>query len=253
MFNSRLFTPRSKPEESAAVRDTSIYHFIIDRSSSMLGMESFVEQGFNKQLSTLCSLQREFPERDYLVSLTYFNHEVERRIHAGQPGQLRPLRRGDYRPNGSTALLDALGTAISSARLLYDRRQRLGEVSVAIVVITDGEENSSMQYSAAAISRMVKDCEASGRWTFTFMGADFDASRLARRVSLSSKHCMHFDKANFAESMDHLSSRMHVYERRKSEGQIMKTFFQEDAAAGPDESLYEKQVHHSNLPKGLRL
>lgn len=216
-------------------------------------MESFVEQGFNTQLSTLRSLRREFPERDYLVSLTYFDHEVEHRITAGHPAQLKPLRRGDYRPNGSTALLDALGSAISSGRMLYDRRQRLGDVSVVLVVITDGEENSSMKYSSAAISRMVQDCEASGLWTFTFMGADFDASDIAEDISLSKQHCMHFDKANFAESMVHLSAKMNQYEHAKSEGHIMKSLFEEVGVTAPDEVKGDGEKPASGLPKGLRL
>lgn len=54
----------------------TIYHFVVDKSGSMSGMEAQTIDGFNKQLSALQALKKEFPEQDYRVSLTLFNGEV---------------------------------------------------------------------------------------------------------------------------------------------------------------------------------
>lgn len=213
----------------------------------MHGMEAMVQEGFNTQLRTLRALSAQFPERDYEVSLTYFDHEVDHRICSGHVKDLQPLGRGDYLPNGSTALLDAMGSAIGHTRERYHARQRTGEVTAVLVVITDGAENASRHYGYSAIARMVKDCEATGRWTFTFLGADFDASDMASRMSLHRDHCVSFSKADYAKTMEKLGKRMEVYERRKSNGVVMQSLFRDTPAdEGPRPQAFD-------LPRDLRL
>ena len=42
------------------------------------------------------------------------------------------------------------------------------EVSFIVMVITDGEENSSKKWSGASISKKIKELQATDRWTFVF-------------------------------------------------------------------------------------
>ena len=52
---------------------TTLYNFILDRSGSMSGMEQMAVKGFNNHLSTIKNLQKEFPNQQFLCSLTTFN------------------------------------------------------------------------------------------------------------------------------------------------------------------------------------
>jgi hypothetical protein len=55
---------------------TTLYHFVIDQSGSMTGMEEFAIGGFNTQLRTIQTLQQEKPDEEFLCSLTLFNGTV---------------------------------------------------------------------------------------------------------------------------------------------------------------------------------
>jgi hypothetical protein len=81
-----------------------------------------------------------------------------------------------YRPRGSTALLDAVGRAINTVGDDLAKRpeaERPGKV--IIVVITDGHENASKEFTKKQIADMIKLQRESYSWEFTFIGANMDA------------------------------------------------------------------------------
>src|SRR5437870_2347386 len=87
---------------------------ILDRSGSMERVAKETISGFNKFLSDQCRLPGE-------MTLTWvqFNQEIEVTLDSQPIGEARPLDRKRYRPNGATALLDAIGNSIdrTGARL----------------------------------------------------------------------------------------------------------------------------------------
>lgn len=78
-----------------------------------------------------------------------------------------------YMPRGMTALNDAVADAIAQMdeRLTGDR----SDERVLIVVLTDGQENSSREYGGpggtSRLAALVKAKEETGRWTFVYLGA----------------------------------------------------------------------------------
>lgn len=79
-------------------------------------------------------------------------------------------------PRGSTALLDAVGQAIVTtgeklATLPEDQRPGL----VMVVIVTDGEENSSREYNKQKIKDLITQQQDVYKWQFTFLGADQNA------------------------------------------------------------------------------
>ena len=54
----------------------TIYHFIVDQSGSMAGLENQTIEGFNAQLTTIKKLKEDFPDNEYVVSVTYFEDVV---------------------------------------------------------------------------------------------------------------------------------------------------------------------------------
>jgi len=82
-----------------------------------------------------------------------------------------------YRATGSsTAYLDALGKAINdTGNRLHELRESQKPEKVVFVIMTDGLENASREFSKSTIREMIQHQEEKYNWQFVFMGANFDA------------------------------------------------------------------------------
>jgi len=79
-------------------------------------------------------------------------------------------------PRGSTALLDVMG------RTIVDTGSRLSSLSeedrpdnVIFVIVTDGHENASREFTASSVFDMVKHQTENYSWNFVYLGANQDA------------------------------------------------------------------------------
>src|SRR5690242_9883315 len=105
---------------------------VLDESGSMYGRRNQVISGYNEYIDSL----RRQKNVEYRVSLTKFN-TVSTIVYANRPlSEVPPLNASGFIPNGGTALVDAVGDTISSLVV------RPNEAAL-ILVMTDGEENSS--------------------------------------------------------------------------------------------------------------
>jgi hypothetical protein len=86
------------------------------------------------------------------------------------------LNEQNYVPRGGTPLNDALGRLIveTGAKLASLKEEDRPE-KVIVLVITDGEENSSKEYSTAKIKEMISHQEKQYQWKFIYIGANQDA------------------------------------------------------------------------------
>jgi hypothetical protein len=108
-----------------------------------------------------------------LLTLVQFDTEYEF-VHQGLP--IRDVPKYHLVPRGNTALLDAVGRAINEtgARLAaMPEADRPG--LVIFVVMTDGLENSSREFSKAQVKEMIERQQSAYNWHFTFLGANQDA------------------------------------------------------------------------------
>lgn len=88
-------------------------------------------------------------------------------------------------PRGGTALLDALGKAITETGERLERMpedQRPGKVIV--VTATDGEENSSVDWTLEALRKLITQQKDQYDWDFAFIGADIDAFGDAAKMGM---------------------------------------------------------------------
>jgi uncharacterized protein YegL len=203
----------------------TIYHFIIDRSGSMAGMEREVTSGFNTQLATLQQLRKELPNQEFIVSLTFFNEKIEDVISFGNIDQLVPLNRQTYRPHGLTSLLDAIGKSINHTKEKYGEQIQRDEASVVMVIITDGHENASKFYNYHNVAGMIKELDSTGRWTFSFLGADLDAIHTSHMLNIRRENVLSFNKHQYQEMMSDMGESMRIYEHSKASGFVKHDFF----------------------------
>jgi uncharacterized protein YegL len=203
----------------------TIYHYVIDKSGSMAGMENEVILGFNEQLNTLKNLRMELPSQEFIVSLTFFDDVIQNVISFGEVIELIPLNRVIYRPNGTTALLDAIGKSISDIKERYSRNLEDGSATVVMVILTDGHENASRYYTYHSIASLIKDLEKTGNWTFNFMGADLDAIHTSKMLNIRKENTVSFDKSDYQSVMCRMSDSMRNYEHSKSAGFTNSSLF----------------------------
>lgn len=85
---------------------------------------------------------------------------------------------------GSTPLYDAVGELISALMNVPDAAEK--DVSFLIMVLTDGEENSSKTHRAFDLRQTIDRLQKSDRWSFTFRAPRGAARRLESDLGIHS-------------------------------------------------------------------
>ena len=167
-----------KPREEGEADVLVHVSFLIDRSGSMGGLQSDVVDGFNGFLAE----QREKPADCTLTLVQFDSNDPYEVIHDAVPVEKVPdLTREQYRPRGTTPLLDALGTLIETADARMAGIEHAEDQIVA--VFTDGLENASREWTRAKLFDVVTARRNEG-WTFVFMGANQDSYAEAGRLGM---------------------------------------------------------------------
>lgn len=139
---------------------------ILDRSGSMQGHESETVDEFNNQLN----LAKEQTTMDMFMSLVTFSYGVDKAQHWLEPvTNIKPMKLQDYKPDGGTALLDAIGFTLS--RLMHDTEP---ESRHLVFVMSDGGENHSKEYNGDSIKKLLDVYNEDKRWTITYFGCNVD-------------------------------------------------------------------------------
>lgn len=153
-----------KPPEPAIKPLVNYITIILDASGSMGAITEKVKKAFWDQITTIKQKAYETKQKTY-VSVITFNAKVKTLWTNANPEQILPLNYDTYYPNGNTALLDAVGSAVTNASLGKSDE----DSSWLIMVLTDGEENSSQGWNQYNIAEMIKTRQATERWTFAFL------------------------------------------------------------------------------------
>ena len=144
---------------------------ILDMSGSMMGLEKATIDGYNEYINGLKS-----DGNPYKVSLTLFDTVNEHPYTAEPIGEVIALTDKQYKPRGRTALYDAVCATLNEVK------SKVGKDEKAVcIVITDGGENSSHEYTQKQFIALKKSLEKQGNWTFVYLGANQDAWDTARQ------------------------------------------------------------------------
>ena len=151
--------------------------FILDRSGSMSGLETETIGGYNG----LIEKQRHV-EGSAIVNTVLFDGEM-----------IKPLTEKEYYARGCTALLDAVAKSVKHIRKVQKGLPEEEKPEHTIVVITtDGEENSSREYTLDKVKRLVKRMQEKHNWEFMFLGANIDAISAAGRIGISADRAVRY-------------------------------------------------------------
>jgi uncharacterized protein YegL len=154
--------------------------FVLDRSGSMKAMKNEVIGGFNKFVS-----EQNDGVDECRISLIQFDDRYEVNYIATEVRDVVELNGSTYIPRGFTALHDAIGKTIVS---MGERFSSMDESNrpdkVILIIMTDGEENSSKEYDGAMIKSAIETQRKDYSWDITFMGTNQDAVLTATSLGI---------------------------------------------------------------------
>ena len=154
--------------------------FIIDRSGSMSGLESDTIGGFNSMITK----QQAVPGEAVLTTVL-FDNEYELLHDRIDIKAVAPLTDRDYTVRGSTALVDAVGRTIKKIRMAQEHTaEEFRAEKVLFVIITDGAENASREYTAERVKARIERQKAKYGWEFIFIGGNMDAVAEAGKMGI---------------------------------------------------------------------
>ena len=161
--------------------------FILDRSGSMAGLESDTIGGFN----ALIEKQKKEDGKAFVTTVLFDNQQktVHDRVSLAE---VAPMTEKEYYVGGSTALLDAVGDAVTHIEKVhrYIRPEDVPEHTM-VVITTDGMENSSRRWRASEVKKLVEKKKEEG-WEFLFLGANIDAVSEAARFGIDADKAVRY-------------------------------------------------------------
>ena len=151
---------------------------VLDRSGSMNLIKNDMEGGLNQFFEE----QKKEPGRA-TVTLTQFDTEYDV-VYSGIDIQSVP--KAELVPRGGTALLDAVGRTIHEVGSRLSKTPEADRPGrVIFLIITDGQENSSREFTSEQVKALIKEQIEKYSWQFVYLGANQDAFAEAGHLGIN--------------------------------------------------------------------
>lgn len=167
-------------------------HILLDRSGSMESCRDSTISAFNEYVKGL----KDSTDIDAAVSLTLFDTmNIDLVFNGIKVGDMPALSRETFVPRGGTPLNDAIVATLDRMQAEWHRP---GE-AITLVILTDGEENSS-KTSTATVKERLAAAKAAG-WMVIYLGANQDAFHEGGMRGIAAGNTMNFSTANVKSAM----------------------------------------------------
>ncbi|MBC7528936.1 MAG: VWA domain-containing protein [Chthonomonadaceae bacterium] len=201
--------------------NTTHLSFVLDRSGSMNVIVQETIDGFNRFLA-----DQKSEASEATFTLVQFDDEYEILQNVVPLASVEPLTVRTFVPRGSTALLDAVGETMQrTGKHLADLPEAERPERVIFVVLTDGMENASHEYTYPKIAAMIQHQREKYGWEFVFLGANQDAMNTASEMGMDRMDALSFagNAASAPLAFDQLSRNV----KAKRSGNIAASKFRE--------------------------
>ena len=237
-------SPKSKKKKTKSRNLKTHVHVVLDRSGSMGSCRESTVDGFNEYLNSLRSAEGKF-----FVTLTQFDSGYQGEVRVDQTftdvplKDVREFEYDDFRPDGGTPLLDAIGLSIRETE--RNLKKKRGTNASIMVIMTDGGENSSKEFTNESIKKLIDEKEDDG-WTITYMGANQDSWAVGNQMGFKAGKTLNYSTKNMKQAFRGLagntmartamySNTLDSMDANADAGQISVAF----AAAATSEDFFE--------------
>ena len=166
------------------------YALIVDDSGSMSPFIDKTLSLVDEYVKGACADHTETGEAARLSLLT-FDTTVKEICRSVTPDNVPALTKENYGRGGMTALNDAIGKVISDIAPQAGKDDR-----ALIVIIADGQENASKEFTTRAIRDLIVAKERDENYTFVYLGAHADAFAEAAKYGVLCGNSLMFSGSN---------------------------------------------------------
>lgn len=163
---------------------------VLDRSGSMVTCLDEAIGGFNAFLKDQQALPGECQMSIMLFDDSILDLTIDTPI-----ASVQPLSKETFVPRGFTGLYDAVGTMIQR----YQHNNKSG-VKTILVILTDGQENSSKMHTLQSVGAMIKRVESEHGWETLFLGSGFNVNYVADTLNIKAMNRMQFDANSIGQT-----------------------------------------------------
>ena len=190
------------------MKDETHIAVLIDRSGSMASVKDETISGFNHFLNE----QKKAGDNATLTLVQFDSGGIDTLQEMTPIKAALDLTADTYQPRGMTPLLDALGKTIqSTGKQLATIPETNRPDKVVFVVITDGLENASHEFTKAKIAEMIGLQEGTYKWQFVYLGANQDAFAEAHSMGVKRDNAADYAVQNMGAAFAATTSNVASY------------------------------------------
>lgn len=161
---------------------------ILDRSGSMSNLAADTIGGYNSFIE-----QQKTKAGTAEVTTVLFDDQYEKISDATDINAVPELTSEQYYARGTTALLDAVGRTITETlSRLESKKICPAKRRVLVMIMTDGYENASKEFTKAKVKALVEATTKDYDWNYIFIGANIDAASEAGGIGIDRKHAANY-------------------------------------------------------------
>jgi len=185
----------------------------LDETGSMCTNKAVTISSYNEWLD---SNRKKADDEDCFPRFTLVRFNTVSKIEEHTSVENAPrLNEENYNPENCTALYDAIGHSINSYK---DEKDNI------MVILTDGEENSSRLFDRTEIKELIEDYTENHGWIFHYLGAAADSWSVGQTIGIrDQKFCTSYvaDGDGFSHAWAEQAVQMNEYrgyQARKKRG-----------------------------------
>lgn len=174
--------------------DKTLIAALLDRSGSMKTSKAATEDGWRE----LINEQRQQPGLCE-VTLAQFDTVYEL---VYPPTDIALVPDFEVVPRGMTALLDSTGRFITEVgRRLSALPENERPGTVICMIMTDGMENSSTEWTWSAVRDLIDQQRRQWSWRFIFLGSNIDAVEVGARMGVAAEDAITYDSSHYTSTV----------------------------------------------------
>lgn len=165
-------------------KEKTHYLIVLDQSGSMESIKHTVISLFNEQIQ---SLKKQSKDINIEITMTVFNDSINVLNLGAKISDVTLLNDENYKPDSMTALYDAVMISYNKMKDRVKKKER-----IVALVLTDGLENSSKEYSSSDVQSLMDKIKMKGG-SFNFLCSSVDIGYYQERLSVESDDCISFE------------------------------------------------------------